>query len=96
MYGPNWSCQALRQQPASGRMRRPDGHEIPEPYAAFVQDYLTTLRSGTEFTTPQDVADAVWRAVTEPDAPMKTPAGADAQRWFREAGPSVTQKDSQS
>ncbi|MBY3300079.1 hypothetical protein HFN88_34620 [Rhizobium laguerreae] len=54
-------------------MRRPDGHEIPEPYAVFVQDYLTTLRSGTEFTTPQDVADAVWRAVTEPDAPMKTP-----------------------
>jgi NAD(P)-dependent dehydrogenase (short-subunit alcohol dehydrogenase family) len=65
------------------------GMDIPEPYSAFVHDYLTTLRSGTEFTTPDDVADAVWRAVTEPDAPMKTPAGADAKTWFREAGHSL-------
>lgn len=65
------------------------GMDIPEPYGAFVHDYLTTLRSGTEFTTPEDVAEAVWRAVTEPEAPMKMPAGADAQTWFREAGHSV-------
>lgn len=62
------------------------GMDIPEPYSAFVNDYLTTLRSGSEFTTPEDVAEAVWRAVTEHDAPMKIPAGADAQTWFREAG----------
>jgi NAD(P)-dependent dehydrogenase (short-subunit alcohol dehydrogenase family) len=62
------------------------GMDIPEPYNAFVHDYLTTLRSGTEFTTPEDVAEAVWRAVTELDAPSKIPAGADAQTWFREAG----------
>ncbi|WP_426232068.1 SDR family oxidoreductase [Pararhizobium sp. DWP3-4] len=61
------------------------GMEIPEPYDAFVRDYLTTLRSGTEFTTPEDVAEAVWRAITEPEAPMKIPAGADAQAWFRDA-----------
>ncbi|EJC83251.1 short-chain alcohol dehydrogenase [Rhizobium leguminosarum bv. trifolii WSM2297] len=67
---------------AVGRM----GMDIPEPYGAFVHDYLTSLRSGTEFTTPEDVAEAVWRAVTEPDAPKKIPAGADAQTWFREAG----------
>lgn len=65
------------------------GMNIPEPYGAFVQDYITTLRSGTEFTTPEDVAGAVWRAVTEPEAPMKIPAGADAQAWFREAGHSA-------
>ncbi|MGM4985953.1 MULTISPECIES: SDR family oxidoreductase [Rhizobium] len=65
------------------------GMDVPEPYSAFVHDYLTTLRSGTEFTTPEDVAEAVWRAVTEREAPMKTPAGADAQTWFREAGHSV-------
>ena len=65
------------------------GMNIPEPYRAFVQDYITTLRSGTEFTTPEDVAEAVWRAVTEPEAPMKIPAGADAQAWFREAGHSA-------
>jgi hypothetical protein len=44
------------------------GMDIPEPYSVFVHDYLTTLRSGTEFTTPEDVAEAVWRAVTERDS----------------------------
>jgi len=62
------------------------GMNIPEPYTAFVQDYLTTLRSGTEFTTPEDVAHAVWHAVTETDSPMKIPAGADARTWFHQAG----------
>ncbi|MBW6425592.1 SDR family oxidoreductase [Rhizobium sp. XQZ8] len=62
------------------------GMEIPEPYGSFVHDYLSTLRAGTEFTTPEDVAEAAWRAVTELDAPMKIPAGADASTWFREAG----------
>ncbi len=66
------------------------GLEIPEPYREFVHDYLTTLRSSTECTTPEDVADAVWRAVTDPQAPMKMPAGADAQTWFRDAGHSVS------
>jgi len=66
------------------------GLEIPEPYREFVHDYLTTLRSSTECTTPEDVADAVWRAVTDPQAPMKMPAGADAQTWFRETGHSMS------
>jgi NAD(P)-dependent dehydrogenase (short-subunit alcohol dehydrogenase family) len=61
------------------------GMDIPEPYTVFVNDYLKTLRSSPELTTPQDVAGAVWRIVTEPEAPMKTAAGADAQTWFREA-----------
>ncbi len=65
------------------------GMDIPEPYSAFVHNYLTALRSGTDFTTPDDVAEAVWRAVTEIDAPMKIPAGADAQTWFVEAGHSL-------
>lgn len=62
------------------------GMDIPGPYEAFVTDYLGKLRSVTEFTTPDDVAEAVWRAVTDPQAPMKLPAGADARAWFREAG----------
>ncbi|WOS67077.1 MULTISPECIES: SDR family oxidoreductase [Sinorhizobium] len=66
------------------------GMNIPEPYAAFVQDYLMKLRSGTEFTTPEEVAHAVWRAVTEPDSPMKIPAGADARTLFaRQSTPST-------
>lgn len=62
------------------------GMEIPEPYKAFVMDYLGELRGSSEVTEPDDVAQVVWRAVTNPDTPMKTPAGADAVTWFREAG----------
>ncbi|RYG99471.1 MAG: SDR family oxidoreductase [Alphaproteobacteria bacterium] len=62
------------------------GMEIPEPYEVFVRDYLTKLRSGTEVTTADAVAEAVWRSVTEIDAPMMIPAGADAETAFREAG----------
>lgn len=62
------------------------GMEIPEPYTVFVQDYMTKLRSNNEVTTADAVADAVWRSVTEIDAPMKIPAGADAETAFREAG----------
>jgi short-subunit dehydrogenase len=65
------------------------GMDIPGPYSAFVSDYLDTLRSGTEFTTAKDVARAVFRAVTEANAPMQIPAGADALTWFREAGQSA-------
>ncbi|AJY48213.1 SDR family oxidoreductase [Martelella endophytica] len=58
------------------------GMEIPEPYTAFVHDYLATLRSGTLFTTPEDVAEAVWQAVTDDNAPMMIPAGADTRALF--------------
>lgn len=62
------------------------GMEVPEPYGAFVHDYLKTLRARSEITVPQDVAKAVWCAATDPGAPMKIPAGADALAWFQEAG----------
>jgi len=62
------------------------GMEIPEPYSEFVQDYMTKLRSGAQVTTADAVAEAVWRSVTEIDAPMKIPAGADAETSYREAG----------
>jgi NADP-dependent 3-hydroxy acid dehydrogenase YdfG len=65
------------------------GMDIPEPYSAFVHDQLNGLRSRTEVTTPDGVAKAVWHAVTEPDTPMRIPAGADARTMFREAGLSV-------
>ncbi len=65
------------------------GMEIPEPYTAFVNDYMTELRSGAQVTTADAVAKAVWRSVTEIDAPMKIPAGADAEISYREAGHSL-------
>lgn len=63
---------------AVGRM----GMNIPEPYESFVQDYVSAMRSSTEKTEAGDVARAVWRAVTEPDSPMRLPAGADAETIF--------------
>jgi NADP-dependent 3-hydroxy acid dehydrogenase YdfG len=60
------------------------GMDIPDAYSPFVHDYLKGLRSASEVTKAQDVAQAVWRAVTEPDAPMRIPAGVDAESWFRE------------
>lgn len=58
------------------------GMNVPAPYEAFVQDYFSTMRSSTEKTEADDVAQAVWRTVTEPDAPMRLPAGADAETIF--------------
>ena len=62
------------------------GMEVPEAYGAFVQACFQRLQSATETTEARDVAQAVWRAVTDTSAPMKLPAGADAATWFREAG----------
>jgi NADP-dependent 3-hydroxy acid dehydrogenase YdfG len=65
------------------------GMEVPEAYGPFVQAYLGSLRNGTGKTSALDVANAVWRAVTDVDAPMMLPAGADAEAMFREAGRSA-------
>ncbi|WP_411839036.1 SDR family NAD(P)-dependent oxidoreductase [Paracoccus sp. ME4] len=62
------------------------GMEIPESHASFMQDSLRTLRAAPERTLPQDVALAVWRAVTDDRAPMRLPAGADALALARAAG----------
>lgn len=62
------------------------GMDMPEVYRPFVQAYFQSLHSATEKTEAHDVAQAVWRAVNDETAPMKLPAGADAETWFREAG----------
>lgn len=62
------------------------GMDVPEAYGSFVEACFQSLRSASEKTEARDVANAVWRAVTDPSAPMMLPAGADAQAWFREEG----------
>jgi len=37
-------------------------------------------------TYASDVAEAVWRAATDPSAPLRIPGGADAELWMAEAG----------
>ena len=55
------------------------GDSVPEPYAAFTQNVYAAVRdTSTPVTHALDVAEAVWRAVTDPAAPMRLPAGADA------------------
>lgn len=55
------------------------GSAFPEPYAEFAQGVFAALQDmSTPTTSSQDVAEAVWRAVTDPAAPMRIPAGEDA------------------
>jgi NAD(P)-dependent dehydrogenase (short-subunit alcohol dehydrogenase family) len=50
-----------------------------EAYADFTARVFAAVRdTSSPVTHAQDVAEAVWRAVTDPAAPMRTPAGADA------------------
>ncbi|MDO9197910.1 SDR family oxidoreductase [Rhodoferax sp.] len=50
-----------------------------EAYAEFTQRVFAAVRdSSTPVTYAKDVAEAVWRAVTDPTCPMRLPAGADA------------------
>jgi NAD(P)-dependent dehydrogenase (short-subunit alcohol dehydrogenase family) len=59
--------------------RRLMGNSVPEAYADFVQHVFAAMRdAAAPVTHAQDVAEAVWRAVTDPAAPMRIPAGADA------------------
>lgn len=56
---------------------------FPAPYAAFAHEVMTTMMAGTDepLTTARDVAEAVYRAATDPDCPMMLPAGPDAIAW---------------
>lgn len=61
------------------------GMDVPDAYGSFVHGYVQSLRNATQKTSAVDVANAVWRAVTDVDAPMMLPAGADAEALFRNA-----------
>lgn len=52
---------------------------MPEAYAPLLDAVVAGVRSPGPVTHVQDVAHAVWRAVTDPAAPMRIPAGADAE-----------------
>lgn len=55
---------------------------IPEPYLPLVEQVMAGWQLDTGPTTSsEDVADAVWRAVTDTSAPAHLPAGADAVVW---------------
>ena len=52
---------------------------VHEAYAEFTQRVFANVGdTSAPVTHARDVAEAVWRAVTDPAAPMRLPAGADA------------------
>ena len=59
---------------------------FPAPYLAQVQAMFAAHETlPAEFSIhPVDVAEAVWRAATDPAAPLFQPAGADAIAWAAE------------
>lgn len=63
---------------ANARLRMADSTH--EAYSEFTQQVFATVRDTSTplLTYSQDVAEAVWRAVTDLTAPMRVPAGADA------------------
>ncbi len=62
---------------ANARARMQD--TIPEAYAIMAQEVFAGWAQSTEEVTQAvDVAEAVWRAATDPSAPMRIGAGADA------------------
>ena len=62
------------------------GMNIPEAYTDIAAQVFARFQEATdEITRPLDVAEAVWRAATDPSCPMRLPAGADAVAWAKAA-----------
>lgn len=61
------------------------GGWFPQAYQDFADQTMAAMQAAGsgEVTTARDVAEAVFRAATDPDCPMVLPAGADAIAWAR-------------
>lgn len=59
------------------------GGWFPEAYEGFAGETMAMMQAAAagDLTTALDVAEAVFRAATDPDCPMVLPAGADAIAW---------------
>lgn len=79
---PGYAPQTAFGDNARARM----GMDFPEPYAALAAQVFARLQDANEgITRAEDVAQAVWRAATDPSCPMRLPAGADAVAWAKAA-----------
>ncbi|KRG43263.1 dehydrogenase [Stenotrophomonas panacihumi] len=62
------------------------GQDHPD-YAESIARIIAGLRDGSgPVTHAGDVAQAVWRAATDANTPLRIPAGADAEAWMAELG----------
>lgn len=64
----------------SARAKMAEAGGIPEPYRPLAERVFAAHAQAAdgEVTESRDVVAAIWRAVTEPDCPLRLPAGADA------------------
>ncbi len=71
-----------------GDNARPHLRGLDDPdYAPMIERFAASvLDSSGPVTHAPDVAAAIWRAATDPSAPLYIPAGADAEAWMAEAG----------
>lgn len=71
-----------------GANARPHLRGIDDPdYAPLLQQFVKSVQEDTgPVTYATDVAEAIWRAATDPSAPLRIPGGADAELWMAEAG----------
>lgn len=51
---------------------------IPDAYADWATQVFSAAPKSSDVTTAGDVAEAIWRAVTDTSSPQRIPAGADA------------------
>jgi len=51
---------------------------FPEAYDALTKSVFARWQQDSAVTYSKDVAEAVWRAATDPSCPMRLPAGVDA------------------
>jgi short-subunit dehydrogenase len=61
---------------ATARAKSQNG--IPPAYADWAEKIFSAPKPPVEVTTARDVAEAVWKAATDPSTPSRIPAGADA------------------
>lgn len=71
-----------------GENARPHFRGLDDPdYTPMLQQFIKNVQDDTgPVTHAADVAEAVWRAATDPSAPLRIPGGADAELWMAEAG----------
>lgn len=71
----------------TARKRMAEGGFFPAPYEGFAGQTMAMMEAAMsgDLTTAQDVAEAVFRAATDPDCPMVLPAGSDAIAWSTQA-----------
>jgi len=51
---------------------------VPEAYAGLAQSVFARWQESSAVTLSRDVAEAAWRAATDPTSPLRIVAGADA------------------